>query len=159
MSEISRKRFLGLGAVAAAAGAAGCDVVPDDPTGRGRLAPDLVVHGGTVYTVDPANPTAEAFAVKNGRFVAVGSNDDVLNLVGLGTEVFDASGMTITPGFIDAHTHPTLGGIQELVHVNVGVPSIAEMKRILAARAAQTPPGEWVIGFMYDVFWAPPLER
>jgi predicted amidohydrolase YtcJ len=150
MSEITRKRFLGLGAAAAAAGATGYDTAPDDRTRSHRFTPDLVVHSGTVYTIDPDNPTAQAFAVKGDRFVAVGSNDDVLNLVGPGTEVFDASGMTVTPGFIDAHSHPPLGGIQELVNVNVGVPSIADMKGLLAARASRTPPGEWVIGFMYD---------
>jgi predicted amidohydrolase YtcJ len=110
----------------------------------------LVVLNARVYTVDDSQPRAEAFAVKNGRFVAVGSTDDVRNLVGTGTQVIDAEGMTVTPGFIDAHSHPSGAGVSELLNVNVDLRSIAEIQRALQQRAAETPPGEWVIGFKYD---------
>ena len=56
-----------------------------------------------------------SLAVKSGRFVAVGSIQDVGNLVSSSTEVINAEGMTITPGFIDAHTHPE--GVEELARV------------------------------------------
>ena len=62
--------------------------------------PDLIVVNGTVYTIDDAQPRAEAFAVKHGRFVAVGSNSDIRNLATRNTIVMDAEGMTVTP---DAH--------------------------------------------------------
>src|SRR5260370_2625064 len=52
--------------------------------------PDLVVFNAKVYTVDPLEPSAQAFAVKAGRFVAVGSTDDVTPLIGKRTQVFDA---------------------------------------------------------------------
>jgi predicted amidohydrolase YtcJ len=100
--------------------------------------------------MDPELPVAEAFAAKNGRVIAVGSSDDVLNLVEPGCEVIDASGMTVTPGFIDAHSHPSSYGVAELVHVDVNLPSIEDIQRILKERVATTPPGEWVIGFKYD---------
>ncbi|MBA4157867.1 MAG: amidohydrolase family protein, partial [Gemmatimonadetes bacterium] len=116
--------------------------------GGGRTAPDLVLLGGRVYTVDDARPRAEAFAVKNGRFIAVGSTDDVRNLVASGTEVIDAGGTTVMPGFIDAHCH--VAGVAELVNVNVNLPSIADIQRAMRDRAAETPPGYWVIGSMYD---------
>jgi predicted amidohydrolase YtcJ len=115
-----------------------------------RTAPELAVINGRIYTVDDAQPRAEAFAVSNGRFVAVGSTDDVRNLIDPGTQVIDAEGMTVVPGFIDAHSHPAWGGIEELINVNVDLRTIAEIQNALRRRAAQTPPGEWVIGFKYD---------
>jgi predicted amidohydrolase YtcJ len=100
--------------------------------------------------MDPALPRAEAFAVKNGRFIAVGANDDVRNLASSQTEVIDATGMTVTPGFIDAHTHPSSGGVSELIHVNCDLRSVEAIQAAIAKRVAETPPGEWVVGFKYD---------
>jgi len=116
------------------------------PAAGGR--PDLVLLNGRVHTVDDAMPRAEAFAVKHGRFVAVGRSDDVRNLVGPGTEVIDAAGMTVTPGFIDAHCHPS--GVDELYGVSMNLGSIREIQDALRAAAAKTPPGHWVVGFMFD---------
>ena len=127
---------------------------PDDSSGSFRQtaernsAPDLVVLNGRVYTVDDDQPRAEAFAVKNGRFLAVGSDDDVRNLVAPGTEVIDVEGMTVVPGFIDCHLHP--GGTNELLNVNLTVPTIGDIKRALSRKAAETPEDHWVIGFSYD---------
>ena len=90
----------------------------------GDVTPDLILVGGRVYTVDGDLPQAEAFAVKNSRFIAVGSSDDIRNLAGPGTEVIDAGGMTVTPGFIDAHLHPASGGVRELTEVNLDVRGI-----------------------------------
>jgi hypothetical protein len=80
--------------------------------------------------------------------VAVGSNDEVRGLATRGTEVVDAAGMTVVPGFIDAHCHPD--GVDELTGVNVNLPTIADIKDALRKKAAQTPPGFWVTGYMYD---------
>src|SRR6516165_7560437 len=73
--------------------------------------PDLVVINGVVYTIEEQKPKAEAFAVKDGRFVAVGGNAEIKALATSKTKVIDAAGMTVTPGFIDAHTHPAYSGI------------------------------------------------
>jgi predicted amidohydrolase YtcJ len=81
--------------------------------------PDLIVVNGNVYTVDDGQSRAQAFAVKHGRFVAVGSNSDIRNLATRNTAVVDAEGMTVTPGFIDAHCHPS--GVNELIGVNVNL--------------------------------------
>jgi predicted amidohydrolase YtcJ len=108
----------------------------------------MVLVNGRVFTVDDAQPRAEAFAVKNGRFMAVGSTADVRNLVAQGTQVIDAEGMTVTPGFIDAHCHAD--GVRDLFSVDLDVRTIAEIKRRLAAKAADTPPDHWVNGFKYD---------
>ena len=153
MSEISRSEFLGLGAVLTAGLSAGC--VPGGSAPAGALADvntaDLVVENGRILTQDDALPSAEALAVKGGRFVAVGSSDDISNLVVPGqTEVIDAAGMTVLPGFIDAHSHPSYVGLSELKAVNTNLGSIARIQEALRSRAARTPPGEWIVGFMYD---------
>jgi len=121
----------------------------EQQTGVG-VAPDLVLVNGRVYTVDEQQPKAEALAVKNGRFVAVGSSKQIRELVGPGTQVIDADGMTVTPGFIDAHTHPASAGVSELRKVNCDLRSIAEIKETIRARASKTPRGRWVKGFKYD---------
>ena len=66
---------------------------------------DLVVFNAKVYTVDSRAPKVEAFAVKAGRFTAVGTTAEMKALIGKGTQTFDAKQMTIVPGFIDTHNH------------------------------------------------------
>lgn len=161
MARMTRGRFLGLSASAGAGLATGCG--PGGPgsgasggpgsganDGSGSAAPDLIVHGGTVHTMDDANPRAESVAVKDGRFVAVGSRADVENLRAAGTQVIDHGDAAIVPGFVDAHTHPAGAGVRELKDVNVDVRSVAEIKSRMADRAGETPAGEWVVGFKYD---------
>ena len=150
MATYTRKEFLNLGAVlAGGAGASALPVAAAQEPDRGESRqPDLVVVNARVYTVDDALPRAEAFAVRAGRFVAVGSTDDVRNLAGPNTDVIDAEGMTVTPGFIDAHSHP--GGVNELYGVNTNLRTVAEIQRALRAKALDTPPGRWVRGFMFD---------
>ena len=117
-------------------------------------SPDLLVINANVYTVDPRMPRAEAFAVSGGRFVAVGSSSDIKNLAGKNTQTFDASGMTVVPGFIDCHNHA--GGEVLLNEVLVGNPFEVEFVSIrsiigkLRERAQMTPPGTWVEGYFFD---------
>ena len=152
MGKVSRGEFLGLGAAALAG--LGLRRLPGGATGSGTgaddLAPDLIVVNARIHTVDASRPRAEALAVRGDRFVAVGANDEVRALADASTRVLDADGMTITPGFIDAHSHPAWGGIEELVNVNVDLRSIAQIQAALRERARRTPAGEWVIGFKYD---------
>ena len=90
-------------------------------------------------------PKAEAFAVKGGRFVAVGSYAEVKPLIGKGTQTFDAKQMTVVPGFIDCHNHA--GGDILLYDVIVGNPfevefvTIASIIDKLRAKAQTTPAG------------------
>ena len=115
---------------------------------------DLVVHNARVYTVDDRLPRAEAFAVRAGRFVAVGSSADMRALAGPRTRLVDAGQATIVPGFIDCHNHAS--GEVLLYDVLVGNPFEVEFVSIqsiidkLKARAAQTPPGTWVSGYFHD---------
>src|SRR5437016_718500 len=116
--------------------------------------PDLVVLNAKVYTVDPLVPRTEAFAVKAGRFAAVGTTEDVKSLIGRQTQIFDAKQMAVVPGFIDAHNHAP--GAILLYDVIVGNPyqvefvSIASIVDKLKERARATPPGFWVEGFFFD---------
>ncbi len=109
---------------------------------------DTVVTRGNLLTMDSAMPKAEAMAIVGHHILAVGSNDDVANLVGPNTTVIDAAGMTIVPGFIDGHSHPVAP--ENAVSANVNLPRIADVKEALHDQAANTPPGHWVRGVMYD---------
>ena len=125
--------------------------------------PDLIVHNARVHTVDGATPKAQAFAVRAGRFVAVGSND-IKSLAGKKTQAIDAKGMMVVPGFIDTHNHCGAGGVGIekpggaglLYDVMAGNPyevehvSIASIVAKLKAKAATLPPGTWVMGWFLD---------
>ncbi|HWU55059.1 MAG TPA: amidohydrolase family protein, partial [Rhizomicrobium sp.] len=126
--------------------------------------PDLIVFNARVHTVDTATPSAQAFAVRAGRFVAVGSND-IKSLAGKKTRTIDAKGMMVVPGFIDTHNHAggggaimtgNAGGEGMLYDVHVGNPyeveqvSIASIIAKLRAKAATLPPGTWVVGDFLD---------
>jgi predicted amidohydrolase YtcJ len=153
MKRISRSQFLGLGAAMAGAGVAatsGLDALAQSPAAIAQpgTEADFIVVNGRVLTVDPAQPRAEAFAVKGGRFVAVGSNADVRNLASARTRIVDAAGATITPGFIDTHCH--VSGVGELYSVNANLPRVRELQAALKAKADRTPAGQWVEGIMFD---------
>ena len=81
-------------------------------------APDPVVLSGDIYTVDRALQRAEAFAGEAGRSSAVGSNADIRSLAGPDTRAIDAAGPTVTPGFIDSHSH-TSGNSPEVAGVDL----------------------------------------
>lgn len=89
-------------------------------------------------------------AVKGSRFVAVCRNEGIRPIAGANTTMIDAEGMTVTPGFIDAHSRPSGAGVDELLLVNVDLCSVRAIQSALQARVEATPLGEWVIGFKYD---------
>lgn len=109
---------------------------------------DTVILGGKFHTMDPRFSGVEALAIRGERIVAVGSLADIKNLSQKHTVVIDARGMTIVPGFIDAHSHPLMAN--EAVSVDVGFRTIPEVQAALAKKAVTTPKGHWVQGHMYD---------
>jgi predicted amidohydrolase YtcJ len=115
---------------------------------------DLVVFNAKVYTVDSRIPKAEAFAVKGGRFVYVGSTAEAKAFIGRRTQTYEAKQMTIVPGFIDCHNHA--GGNILLYEVIVGNPyevefvTIASIIDKLRAKAQKTPAGFWIDGYFFD---------
>ncbi len=112
--------------------------------------PDLILHNGHVITIDARQPRAEAIAIAGDRIVAVGSNDDVLNLANNSTKKLDLGKHTVVPGFIDGHCHPAYSGRRHLRFIDCDLRSIGAIQAAVRERAAKTPPGEWVVGFKYD---------
>ncbi|MER7397296.1 amidohydrolase [Streptomyces sp. NPDC000151] len=106
-------------------------------------AADLVLHNARLHTVDPALPEAEALAVRDGRIVWVGPDDEAAEWISSGTEVLDAHGKLVLPGFIDAHNHVRLGSDDACVQL-AGARSLDEVhSRIRAWRDAH-PDAEWI---------------
>jgi len=109
-----------------------------------------VVIGADVRTADPRQPRATAFAVRDGRFVAVGDDDAIRRLAGAGTEVLHAAGATITPGFLDSHVH-LAGGVSLIRGVDLyGMRDRKAWLDRIAERSRQLPPGEWLLGGRWD---------
>src|SRR5436190_2242696 len=152
MSKYTRGEFLGLSAMLAGAFTLGR--MPRGvqaaqlPAPAGGAEPDLVVVNGIVYTSDAAQPRAEAFAVKNGRFIAVGSTAHTRNLASRRTQVLDAQRMTVPPGFIDTHCDPS--GVQELYGVNTNLRTVREIQAAIRRKAETSAPEVWINGFMFD---------
>jgi predicted amidohydrolase YtcJ len=115
-----------------------------------RTEPDLILYNGNIWTVNPQQPRAQALAISGGRFLAVGSNDEVLAFAAGLARKIDLGGQFAMPGFIDAHSHPAEAGLDHLRMVDCDLRSIAAIQAALRERAAQTPPGQWVLGFKYD---------
>jgi predicted amidohydrolase YtcJ len=115
---------------------------------------DFVLVNAKVYTMDSRLPEAEAFAVRDGRFVALGSTSDMRALIDKHTKTIDAQHMTVVPGFIDSHNHAP--GNELLYEVLVGNPYEVEFVTIdsiigkLRTKALTTPADTWVEGYFFD---------
>ncbi|WP_318217321.1 amidohydrolase [Streptomyces sp. SCL15-6] len=112
----------------------------------------LVLRNARIHTVDPALPSAEALAVRDGRIVWLGSDAEAGLWTGSGTEVIDAGGRRVLPGFVDAHNHVRLGSDEECVQL-AGARSLAEVAARIAAWRDQHPGAGWIEaeGFDYSV--------
>jgi predicted amidohydrolase YtcJ len=105
---------------------------------------DLILRGGRIITVDGAWRIAEAVAIRDGRFVAVGDNAAVAPLAGPGTQIVELSGRTVVPGLIDTHLHQMFAALNSPAVQLLSSRSIADVQKAIATRVAQTPPGQWV---------------
>jgi predicted amidohydrolase YtcJ len=108
--------------------------------------PDLIVINADVYTADSTMPSAEAFAISAGKFVAVGSTADIAALAGDDTDVIDAGGVSVIPGLIDGHTH-LIGGAGLATGVDLSeIEDKNEWLRIIREKAQSLPEGAWILG-------------
>ena len=107
---------------------------------------DLVLRGGAVRTVERSNPLVEAIAVRDGEIVALGRDVDVRPLVGPRSRVVELRGRAVVPGFIDAHVHPTHGGMARLRCELHGSRGLDEYLAIVARYAASHPDEAWIRG-------------
>jgi len=120
-----------------------------------RLAADLVITNGTVWTGDARQPDASAVAIVGDRIVEVGSSREIDRWRAAATTVVDAEGRRVLPGFNDAHVHLIDGGTA-LDNVNLkDAETPAEFARRIGERA-KTKPGEWILGGEWDdQRWSP----
>jgi predicted amidohydrolase YtcJ len=107
---------------------------------------DLIIRGGTIYTVEDSNPTVEAVAVTGDKIVYAGDLAGLAKFEGEKTEVIDLQGKTMTPGFIEGHGHFMGLGFSELNLDLSTVESYEEMVALVKEAVAKTPPGQWIVG-------------
>jgi predicted amidohydrolase YtcJ len=106
---------------------------------------DLLVVGAHVWTGDPARPRASAVGVRGGRVAFVGSEDRARSLAGAETDVIEAPGRLLVPGFVDAHNHVRLGS--NLLAVDLaGAATLEELQARVRAHAQAHPEQAWVEG-------------
>jgi predicted amidohydrolase YtcJ len=112
-------------------------------------AADTVLFNGTVLTVDANDRVAQAVAIRGGKILAVGSNDEVRRLATKSTRVIDLHGRTVTPSLIDTHAH--FQEVEALYSLDLSdATSIAEIAQRVKAKVATLKPGEWVQGGGWD---------
>ena len=114
-------------------------------TSGGSMSADLILYNGRVHTVDREKPTASAVAIKDGRFLAVGTDAEAMALRGDATQVIDLKQRTVIPGLNDSHLHLIRGGLNYNLELRwEGVPSLADALRMLKDQAERTPSPQWV---------------
>jgi predicted amidohydrolase YtcJ len=107
-------------------------------------AADLVLRGGNVMTVDKGWRVAQAVAVKDGRFIAVGDDAAIARHIGPGTQLVELAGKIVVPGLIDSHLHQLFAALNGPAVQLLGARSIADVQKAIAERVARTEPGTWV---------------
>ncbi len=105
--------------------------------------PDMIFYGGKVVTVDAKFTVTEAIAVKQGKILAVGDNDNVLPLGKPGTKLIDLHGKMLLPGLIDSHVHPA-AAMTEFDHPIPDMETIQDVLDYIAARTKVVPEGDWI---------------
>src|SRR3977135_935395 len=106
-----------------------------------RTEPELILYNGNLWTVNPRQPRAQAVAISGGRFLAIGSNDEVLALAAGNAKKIDLGGKTVLPGFSESHSHPAEAGLSHLRMVDCDLRSIAEILKGVARAGRHPPPG------------------
>jgi predicted amidohydrolase YtcJ len=115
---------------------------------------DLAFVNGSVYTVDAARTRASAVGVRDGRIVAVGSDDEIRDGIDATTSVVDLRGRMLVPGFQDAHVHPVSAGVDRLQCDLHDLHTRDEYVEAVRSYAEAHPDREWILGggWSMDVF-------
>ncbi len=112
---------------------------------------DAVYINAMIYTMEQVNPTAEAVAIKDGRYIYVGDSSGSKVYIGDNTQVFDLGGKMLMPGINDAHIHPTLGGIKELYECNFAFTATpVQIANQLRQCISENPDTSWIVGGQWD---------
>ena len=110
-----------------------------------QIVADIILHHGQFTTLDKSNPRASAVAIKDGKFLAVGDDAEVMTFAGSATKVVDLQGKSVLPGLIDNHTHIVRGGLSFNMELRWdGIRSLADAMEMLRRQVAITPPPQWV---------------
>ncbi len=113
-------------------------------------APDLIIVNADIRTADPKRMTAQAVAIKDGKFFAIGSSLEIEKLKDKDTKVLDVEGKTILPGFIDSHTHLS-SGAKIVTGIDLtGIEKKSVWLEMIAERVKAMEPGEWLLGGRWD---------
>lgn len=144
LGTLTRRELFKIGALGAAAGLASAwdvhNLCAQPTTGA-----DLILFNGRLATQDERRSFASAVAIKDGRFLAVGADQDMLAYRNDRTQMIDVGGRTVIPGLNDSHTHPIRGGLNYNMELRWdGVPSVADALHMLREQAQRTPPPQWV---------------
>jgi predicted amidohydrolase YtcJ len=107
-------------------------------------APSHIFHSGKIVTVDSQFRTLQALAIRDGRIVAVGTNDAIAKLAGPGTQRIDLGGKTVMPGLIDSHVHAPSASMYEFEQPVPDMESIEDVLAYFRERAKTTEPGQWI---------------
>jgi predicted amidohydrolase YtcJ len=114
-------------------------------TAMNQQTADLILHNGKIATQDDRRSVAEAAAIRDGKFLAIGSDREVMSFRNERTKLIDLNKRTVIPGLNDSHLHLIRGGLNYNLELRWdGVPSLADGLRMLREQAQRTPPGQWV---------------
>ena len=115
---------------------------------KNKIEADLISHNGTIYSIDDNNNIYEAIAVKNGKIIALGKNDQILNKYTSENNI-DLKGFTVFPGFIDAHCHFLEYGLQKNMIDVSDAQSFKEIIELLKLNQNKVA-NEWLVGYGWD---------
>lgn len=121
------------------------------------MSKHTLYHGGPIITVNENDQITEAVLVSDGKIVSVGAYSHLRGSAPATIEIIDLKGRTMVPGFIDPHGHFPESGMLELFQVDVSGPplgpcnTISDLLDRLAKKAANTPPGEWIVGNLFEI--------
>lgn len=145
----SRRKFLGVASTLALGSVLGRNAVAEIlRTGESTVTdsvPEIIFRNGQITTLDRAKPVASAVAIKDGKFLAVGEDQEIMALAGSGTRVIDLKRRSVLPGLFDNHTHVIRGGLNYNLELRWdGVRSLADALEMLKRQVAVTPVPQWV---------------
>ena len=106
---------------------------------------DLVLRGGKVITVDKDWRVAQAVAIRDGRFIAIGDDEAMAGHIGPSTQIVELRGRTVIPGLIDTHLHQLFAALNGPAVQLLGARSVADVQKAIGERVARTEPGKWVM--------------
>jgi len=141
---LSRRYFLQGAAASSISLLLGRQIKGDRVRAQSNQPADLILTNERITTMDRSRPTATAVAMAGGKILAVGSDEEILQLRGANTQTVDAGGRVTIPGLNDIHSHMVRGGLNYALELRWdGIPTLAEAMDRLKEQIARTPSGQW----------------